>query len=506
MNAKSTQNTLRGRFNNLVLPILLALIFLAFTFSYYPFRQKIQFDGDEGLNLMRSMLVVFGHPLYLEVSSDQPPLFTQLLAVLFRTVGFEVTPARLLVLLFATLLVWACMQFLQITRGKLAAILFLPLAILAPRFLVLSVSVMIGLPSIALAAVSMLFVAIWHQKRTSLWLILSGFALALSVLIKLFTGFLVPIFMVGITLALYFDQPEKVFSWKLLRPALRWGLCFGGLTVLLGALLVGPQNLWQIIYPHIAAPAKESFQGANYTINGQIQDAIPLMILGILGALFILYKRHWLMFYPLAWMVVAYIFLSFYRPVSYHHQLLLTIPAAMLAAAFVAEGLLTLIRIRQPAALIRQPALLGIVAMIGFAWVTFHYAPIVQGQLLPTPQFSGFSLTATAGKVKVINEMRDYIDQTNWIVTDMPMYAFIVKKPVPPILATFSRKRLVTGSLSDEDILTAMREYHPEQVLMARFVIPELDAYLKEHYTLVASPEFFRLFVRNDLKKTPAGQ
>ena len=81
-----------------------------------------------------------------------------------------------------------------------------------------------------------------------------------------------------------------------------------------------------------------------------------------------------------------------------------------------------------------------------------------------------------------------------------------VKKPVPPILATFSRKRLITGSLSDEDILTAMREYHPEQVLMARFVIPELEAYLQQNYTLVSSPEFFRLFVRKDLKERPETQ
>jgi hypothetical protein len=44
-----------------------------------------------------------------------------------------------------------------------------------------------------------------------------------------------------------------------------------------------------------------------------------------------------------------------------------------------------------------------------------------------------------------------------------------------------------------------MKEYHPEQVLMARFVIPPLEDYLKQNYTLIASPEFFRLFVRNDL-------
>ncbi|HZJ24475.1 MAG TPA: hypothetical protein VFD54_14245, partial [Anaerolineales bacterium] len=72
-------------------------------------------------------------------------------------------------------------------------------------------------------------------------------------------------------------------------------------------------------------------------------------------------------------------------------------------------------------------------------------------------------------------------------------------RPVPPSIATFSSKRLATGSLTEEDILTAMREYRPEQVLMARFEIPALEAYLQENYTLVLSVEFFRLFIRNDL-------
>src|SRR5215475_11070792 len=143
MKTQSSYKTRWSTLGNPLLPIVIAFVFLAFTFSYYPFRERIQFDSDEGLNLMRSMLVALGHPLYREVSSDQPPLFTQLLAMVFRMTGFEVNPARLLVLLFSTLLVWAGAQFLQLTWGKLAAILFLPLVIVTPLYLQLSVSVMI---------------------------------------------------------------------------------------------------------------------------------------------------------------------------------------------------------------------------------------------------------------------------------------------------------------------------------------------------------------------------
>jgi hypothetical protein len=116
------------------------------------------------------------------------------------------------------------------------------------------------------------------------------------------------------------------------------------------------------------------------------------------------------------------------------------------------------------------------------------------------PRLSDFPLKATAGKLRVLRTMNVYVDQTNWIVTDMPMYAFRVGRPVPPNLATFSSKRLATGSLTDEDILDAMREYQPEQVLIARFKIPVLEAYLQENYTLILSVEYFRLFLRNDIK------
>ncbi len=243
MTIQNTNKNWRSKLGDILLPIGIALIFFAITFSYYPFRERFQFNTDEGLNLMRSMLVAFGHPMYLQVSSDQPPLFTQILALLFRMVGFEVNPARILVLLFSTLLVWAAAEFLLLTSGKLASILFLPLALIIPYYLELSISVMIGVPSIAFAVVSLLFVALWHKKRNNWWLVLSGFALALSLLIKLFTGFLAPIFLIGITASMYFDHRKDGLSWKMLQPALIWGVSFASLGILLGVAMIGPQNL-----------------------------------------------------------------------------------------------------------------------------------------------------------------------------------------------------------------------------------------------------------------------
>lgn len=484
--------------NSILLPVLIALIFLVLVFTFYPFRQTLQFDTDEGLNLMRSMLVEMGYPLYNEVFSDQPPLFNEILALVFHVTGFQVNAARLLVLLFSTLLVWAGAQFLQLTRGNLAAILFLPLILMVPHYLDLSVAVMIGLPSITLAVVSMLFVTIWHQKKNSFWLVLSGYLLALSVFIKLFIGFLAPIFVIGITVSAYLEN-NKQLSWRLFQPAFVWGVSFAGLAALLAMVLVSPGNLSLIVSPHVMAGSLEHFQTQRYSLRFHLQAAVPLLLLAFPGALLIVYKKIWLMLYPLTWSLAAYLIFSSYSPVFYHHQLLITVPAAMVAAAAVEEGIFSLVGMRRVSDLRRIPTLLAVGAVLGFVLVSIHYAPVLKGAFFHPPLVNSFNLKATAGKLEVLSTMKKHIDRTNWIVTDLPMYAFRLGRPVPPPLATFSYKQLSTGSLTEEEILSVMGEYKPEQVLTGRFQIPALEEYLQQNYTEILSVEYFHLFLRNDL-------
>jgi hypothetical protein len=257
--------------------------------------------------------------------------------------------------------------------------------------------------------------------------------------------------------------------------------------------------LLSIISPHVAAPTTDWLQGPGYSINTRLQAAVPLLFVALFGALFSVYRRNWLALYPLAWSLLAYTLFSFYSPVFYHHQLLVTVPAMMLAAAGVAEGIFSLLRLRHASDILRFPALLGVGALLSFVFVSFHYLPGLDKQLWNKPRLTDISLKASPARLRVIRTMNEYVDQTNWIMTDVPIYAFRVQRPVPPNMATFSSKRLATGALTEEDILASMREYHPEQVLMARFEIPALEAYLQENYTLILHVDYFRLFLRNDL-------
>ncbi len=100
---------------------------------------------------------------------------------------------------------------------------------------------------------------------------------------------------------------------------------------------------------------------------------------------------------------------------------------------------------------------------------------------------------------KFFIKMLKFAPETNWVVTDLPMYPFRARLPVPPNLAVFSLKRVETGNLTEEQVLDTIREYNPEQVLLGRFQFPVIEIYLRRGYRLVYFKDDMKLYVRNDL-------
>src|SRR4051794_5789212 len=68
-------------------PVLLPLCFCLVVLLLGLTCNAFQYDTDEGLNLMKSLLQLRGHHLYSEIWSDQPPLFTYILSGWFKLTG-----------------------------------------------------------------------------------------------------------------------------------------------------------------------------------------------------------------------------------------------------------------------------------------------------------------------------------------------------------------------------------------------------------------------------------
>jgi 4-amino-4-deoxy-L-arabinose transferase-like glycosyltransferase len=139
---------------------------------------------------MKAFMVVRGYRLYSEIWSDQPPLFTYLLAACIRVFGPDINAARTLVLVFSTALIAAIAHFLRINWGLPHALAGSLLVFLLPFYNTLSVSVMQAVPVLTFAVLSLLALSAWHQRKQDRWLILSALALALSILTKLFIAYL----------------------------------------------------------------------------------------------------------------------------------------------------------------------------------------------------------------------------------------------------------------------------------------------------------------------------
>ncbi len=137
---------------------------------------------DEGLALIVGVLMDRGYLLYSQIWNDQPPLFFYLVANLFPVFGYDVGLYRLAELLLSAELLWASFQFLSIVWGKWIGMIGVILILLLPKYLVLSLSVMAGLPAITFAMLSLLTLARWHLDGKQMWLVISALLLAVSIL------------------------------------------------------------------------------------------------------------------------------------------------------------------------------------------------------------------------------------------------------------------------------------------------------------------------------------
>jgi hypothetical protein len=482
------------------------LAYGALMLQFFPYWQDIWISFDEGYNLMKAMMVVKGYAMYSQIWSDQPPLLTYLLAELYRINGYGVYASRILILAFSCVIVWSIAQFLRLAWGNSPALLVLPILLLVPNFPLLSAAVMVGQPSLALASVSLLFLAAWHRKRQQIFLVLSALAFSLSILAKLFTAPLALVFFTGLVVSEYFGKDKDQSRIRMLYPALLWSSIFTVFTLAAVILSTGTQNIAELIQPHLAASQASVYPPNEqlYSINYYLLDAWPILALALIGVVAVFQHRRWLMLYPLAWMGISYVELSVIKPVWFHHQLLVTLPAAMLAAVATSETLHGVLHSINPPFKFKKTWPLLASGLLCVVLVGVFRAPDV---------YNFFRQPANADTTqrhpfedKLLKKINQFAPQTNWMVTDMPMFAFRADLKVPPDLVVISWKRLAAGDLDEQEILNILQTLRPEQVLFGRFEFAALDNYLTENYDLVLerNNEKTRLYIRKSLRKPPS--
>ena len=476
------------------IPVAFVLLMLLF----FPFRYRIEFDTDEGINAIKAMMVLRGYRLYSEIWSDQPPLFTFLLTVWFRAFGLRLTAARLMVLLFSAGQIALGTSYLRKNWGILAAVSGGLMLVLLPYFLRLSVSIMIGLPAIALAVASFYMLAEWHSRPVLGRLVASGLLLGLSILTKGFTAVLVPIWLIGI-LANILRNPTLIRQGRhrWLGPA-AW-LTALGLVVGLGLLLiVRTEYLSQLLSVHLIASQSDEFaiDPEHRTLASYLSESWPIFALAAVGAGWAVKRRNWSALYLAGWIVAGYAFLVINQPTWYHHQLLLTVPAALLAAIAVGASIDDVRFLRPDWPRARRWALgLGSLGVF-LVFLVIRLPGTAEGLDPRLPNLSGPG-TDEEDERSLLAAINDHASQTQWFYTDRPIFAFLADIPVPPNLAVISQKRLFTGGLTEQEVAATLDTYAPEMVLNSRFGLSAVAEYMRtRNFTRIDETIKYRLYFR----------
>jgi len=137
-------------------------------------------DFDEGLNLMKARTARLGYRLYSEIWSEQPPALTIFLTVASKLFGDSVAIGRLVAVLFSSIGLLGIALITRELGGQLGSLAAVAILVTASCFFKLFRAVMIGLPAISLATLSIAFAFYYLRTGKRHWLALAGVILLLA--------------------------------------------------------------------------------------------------------------------------------------------------------------------------------------------------------------------------------------------------------------------------------------------------------------------------------------
>lgn len=444
--------SLLSKQKNILLPVVFLSVFIAIVIMKAPLKQAFEYNPDEGGCVMGSLLHLRGFSLYNEIYSDQPPLFTVILSFWLKLFGLAIYHARVLILIFSGILLLAFYQTIKILYGRLCAAIAVLFLLLSAAYLALSISVMIGIPALSFAMLSVYFITLYKKVDLKRSLVLSGIFMALSLQTKLFTVFLVPIIILEIA------QVKKRQN-RLFHAIFLWFASF--ITAYLAVTIIFfrfnlPMLIKQLIQPHLASSAFNAPKYGFLTMRWMFFQDYDIIILALIGILLLIRQKKWRFLLPVLWLVLASVLLCKHRPVWHHYYLLLSIPLCWLAAIGFTELFRRNIRQNRKSLLAWITGILLILIIIGLPFKYDRMSKSLRGQ-------------TTIGERSALELISKYKKDARWIFTDRPIFAFYANILIPPELAIMSNKRRLTKNLNPDYLMDILEKYKPELVLLGRF-------------------------------------
>ncbi|MFO7916844.1 MAG: glycosyltransferase family 39 protein, partial [Anaerolineae bacterium] len=457
--------------------LLILLVVLFILWQWGPVH-SFAWKYDEGINVSKAQLLLDRHHLYEDIWSDQPPLFTFMLATTFLLFGESVAVGRLMVLALAGLALLSLAWIAEQVAGKVAALLAAVALALFPHFQELSQLIMIGLPAISLGLLALAFGFRYRAKGRMRWLLFAGLSFGLSLLVKPITA---PMFL-PLSMLSFGIWEERLPLHKRIPP---WTFFAAAtlLPVMVALICCSPRAFVQ----QVAGTLFGARRAHNLSLIENVRQIgiylsrdkwelshAGLSILALLGMTSLVLHRRW---HPLAilgtWLGGVLGALVLHTPLR-RHQLFLVVPPLLTTAS---------LSIQQLVEGIPDIADMPLKEQLLMAIIAATLLPI--GRNLPQTVTADIAIRETllaeddesrAGR-EAIRFLLAHTPTQGHVITDDPMIAFKANRPIPPSLAVPSARRIETQELSSKEMIRLTKDVDPSAILFWEQRLTRLEEY-----------------------------
>ena len=484
MTERTAESTSRSRFGRRSLgPAIFALVVAGFGLWQATHLGGSFWDTDEGLNVIKAYLVQNGTELYTYVWSDQPPGLTQLLAWSFTAFGPSMTVARGVVLAHALVLLVAIGWIVREAGGGWpAAIGAAVLLMLAPNFFWASRAVMIGLPALSLATLSIAMAMAYARTGKRRWLLLGGVVFGLGLLEKLIGLYLIVPLAIAVWGRTGAGSPTSMVH-RLRSLVIDGAVMAVGAAIVLAFALAAydvrtmiDQAVGTVIaargVPEYALDRAWSLDKLAFWLFGEHRFLIGPALLGVLV---LVRERSNAAAVLLSWLVLTLVALLNQTPLwPKHHFLALLVVMVPLAGVGFDRGGRALALLVGRKRGVGDPLIgprrangdpfLALAALAAAALMLHGLPDAIRGDLMrleAKPFKENGELPESDAWTKLdaaVELVRAHTSDGDTIVTDHGVLAFRAGRRVPSDLAVISGKRLAIGGLTPDRLIEITRE------------------------------------------------
>ncbi len=450
---------------DIIIPVFLFSILIIWGVLNAPLKETFEYNIDEGIVSIQSLLHLRGFQLYKEIWSDQPPIFIVILSLWYKMFGASFYCGRILVLIFSTFLALTFYLTIKNLWGRIGAFAAYVFLILSMSYMRLSVSIMIGLPALTLAMASIYLAALYTKSKLKYQLILSGILMALSLQTKFNTFLLIPVIALGILRVRRLWLATVLFTY----------------LAIMAVFFYPDFHLFipQLVKPHFTLLNSDKTH-LPVTYYMLLQD-YDIALLALPGIILSVKKMDWHFFAPFSWLLLNSAMLLTYKPVWYHYYPLISIPACWLAAISISK----FFSINMLQGWLPKKNTFDALDVL-LRWFT---AGLIILSIITLPTKYHRMRSSLQGKTsfqerQILELLLKYKHNTRWIFSDIPSFAFSTGMLIPPEIAVTSVKRELASESAGDYFVRILEKYTPEQILLSSTYeySPKIISYIQKNY------------------------